>query len=350
MRDSTFSRQLALILGFFGISANFGGSMVSLLTGLAGVSKAENYIVDSAVCFLCTFILIIIFHYLCYVKKDYDKFNIVSITFSGFISFTAMYISTGNFICGFPYYMMIIPIYYGFSIPINKLSHALPISNLIFYDVLFILTFKAPYFPGRAIIPNLSLLQVCASFTATYLFLFYVCLLVSKQFTKQNEKLEESERRYKELSSRDELTGLYNRRSLDNRAEQGFRCAIMYDIDYFKNINDTYGHQTGDEALIMLSQIVLKYCSNEFELYRYGGEEFIILSRLPEDVTLDLFKRIMNDVRMNFIVKGNPVTISAGISTFCKDYNRTIKIADENLYLAKTDGRNKIYMNGEEIN
>ena len=93
----------------------------------------------------------------------------------------------------------------------------------------------------------------------------------------------------------------------------------------------------------------MKYCSNEFELYRYGGEEFVILSRLPDTVTLDLFQYIMQDVRKNFIVEGNPVTISAGIASFCKDYNRTLKIADENLYLAKTDGRNKIYMNGTEI-
>ena len=57
----------------------------------------------------------------------------------------------------------------------------------------------------------------------------------------------------------------------------------------------------------------------------------------------------MKDVRDNFIVEGNNVTISAGIASFCKDYNRTIKIADENLYLAKTDGRNKIYVNGEEV-
>ena len=349
MRESTFSKQLALILGYFGISANFGGSVVSLVTGLAGVTKAENYIIDSTVCFTCTFILLGIFIYLCFKKKDYDRFNFVAITFSGFISFPIMYITTGNLVCGFPFYMMIIPIYYGFSLPVNKISHAYPIANLLLFITLFVLTFKAPYFPGRAIMPNLSLIQTSSSFTATYLFHFYVCYLVSKQFTKQNQELEESEKRYKELSSRDELTGLYNRRSLDNRAEQGFTCMIMYDIDFFKNINDTYGHQTGDEALILLSNIVRKYCSNEFELYRYGGEEFIILSRLPDVVTVELFQHIMNDVRLHFIVEGNSVTISAGIASFCKDYNRTLKVADENLYLAKTDGRNKIYMNGEEI-
>ncbi len=93
----------------------------------------------------------------------------------------------------------------------------------------------------------------------------------------------------------------------------------------------------------------MKYCSNEFELYRYGGEEFVILSRLPDSLTLELFQHVINDVRMHFIVEGNSVTISAGIASFCEGYENTIKLADENLYQAKTTGRNKIYMNGKEI-
>lgn len=350
MRDSTFSRQLALILGLFGITANAAGTVISLITGLAKVSKAENFIVDTIVCFVCTIILAAIFYVLCIKKKAYDKFNIISITFCGFVTFTAMYIGTGNFICGFPYYMMIIPVYYGLSWPIRRNSQFLPIFNLIYYIVVFVLTFKLPIFPGRNIVPNLSMIQTCCAFSATYLFLLYVCYLISKQLNTQNQKLEESEKRYKELSSRDELTGLYNRRSLDNRAAQGFECAVMFDIDFFKKINDTYGHDVGDKALQLLSKIVLNYCSNEFELYRYGGEEFVILSRLPDDITLELFYHVMADVRKNFIIEGNNVTISAGIASFCKDYERTLKIADENLYIAKTTGRNKIFMNGTEYN
>lgn len=349
MQNNVFAKQIATILGIFGISANFLGSLISLFTGLAHVSYAENFVIDTIVCMLCAVILFIIFFTLCIKQKNYTRFNFVAIIFCGFVTFTAMYIVTGNVQCGFPYYMMIIPVYYGFSLPVKKISYSLPVLNLIFYNVLFVLTFKAPYFPGRTIISNSSMIQTCTAFSATYIFMFSVCFLVSRQFLKQNQKLEESEKRYKELSSRDDLTGLYNRRALDNRAELGFKSATIYDIDHFKNINDTYGHQVGDKALQMLSQIVLKYCSNEFELYRYGGEEFVILSRLPDDITLELVQHIMNDVRMHFIVEGNPVTISAGIASFCKDYNRTLKIADENLYLAKTDGRNKIYMNGEEI-
>ena len=349
MQNNAFSKQLATIVGIFGICANVAGTFVSLISGLAHVGGSENFIVDTLVCFFCALTFSIFFFFVCIKKKDYNRFNSIAVNYCGFITFPAMYIVTGNLICGFPFYMLIIPIYYGFSLPLKKKFYIMPAINLIFYDALFILTFLSPVFPGRKIIPNMKIFQTVGSFTINYVFIFCICYLVSNQFAKQNERLEDSEKRYKELSSRDDLTCLYNRRSLDNRGEQGFASLIMYDIDYFKNINDTYGHQIGDEALISLSQIVLKYCSNEFELFRYGGEEFVILSRLPDDITLELFQHVMNDVRMNFIVKGNPVTISAGIASFCKDYNRTLKIADENLYLAKTDGRNKIYMNGTEI-
>ena len=349
MQNKAFAKQLATIFGIFGISANFLGTFISLITGLTHVSGAENFVLDTLVCLFCALILLILFIVLCLKKKNYNLFNLLSVIFCGYITFTAMYIVTGNVQCGFPFYMMIIPIYYGFSLPIRRISFSLPLGNLIFYNILFVLTFTAPSFPGRTTIPNASMIQTCTAFSATYLLLFFVCYLVSKQFTNQNQKLEDSEKSYRELSSRDDLTGLYNRRALDNRAELGFKSLIIYDIDFFKNINDTYGHQVGDVALQQLSQIVLKYCSNEFELFRYGGEEFVILSRLPDDITLELFQHVMHDVRLLFVVEGNPVTISAGIASFCKDYQRTLKVADENLYLAKTDGRNKIYMNGEEI-
>ncbi len=349
MQNSAFAKQLAMILGIFGISANFMGTLVSFFTGLAHVSAAENFIIDTLVCLFCTIILAFIFFYFCFVKKEYDRFNFVAITFCGFVTFTAMYIVTGNLRCGFPFYMMIIPTYYGFSIPLKKTNFLLPVLNLIFYNVLFVLTFLSPWFPGRIIVSNSNIIQTCTAFSVSYFFLFGACYFVSKQLTKQNKELEESEKRYRELSSLDELTGLYNRRALDNRAELGFRSAIIYDIDFFKKINDNYGHQIGDQALLNLSHLVQKYCSNEFELYRYGGEEFVILSRLPDEVTMELFLHIMNDVRLNFIVEKDSVTISAGIASFCKDYNRTIKIADENLYLAKTNGRNKLYMNGKEV-
>ena len=159
-------------------------------------------------------------------------------------------------------------------------------------------------------------------------------------------------------ANKDGLTGIFNKKYFEEHLATEFAFArrhnsplslIMFDIDHFKKVNDTYGHLAGDEILRSVTHLIASMVRTEDLLARYGGEEFVILSRLPDDITLELFKHVMHDVRLNFIVEGNPVTISAGIASFCKDYNRTIKIADENLYLAKTDGRNKIYMNGEEI-
>ena len=172
MQNNVFAKQIATILGIFGISANFLGSLISLFTGLAHVSYAENFVIDTIVCMLCAVILFIIFFTLCIKQKNYTRFNFVAIIFCGFVTFTAMYIVTGNVQCGFPYYMMIIPVYYGFSLPVKKISYSLPVLNLIFYNVLFVLTFKAPYFPGRTIISNSSMIQTCTAFSATYIFMF----------------------------------------------------------------------------------------------------------------------------------------------------------------------------------
>ena len=137
MQDNAFAKKLAIILGIFGISANFLGTLISLITGLAHVSGAENYIIDTIVCLICALILAYIFYYYCFHKIDYNRFNVVCITFCGFITFSAMYIVTGNIQCGFPFYMMIIPVYYGFSLLIKKISFSLPILNLILYIILF---------------------------------------------------------------------------------------------------------------------------------------------------------------------------------------------------------------------
>ena len=156
MQNNAFAKQLATILGIFGISANFAGTRLSLISGLAHVSGTENYVINTLVCFFCTLSFSLIFYIFCIRKKDYFLFNAIAVNYCGFVTFTAMYIVTGNLICGFPFYMLIIPIYYGFSIPLVKKKNILPALNLILYDALFILTFKAPYFPCRQIIPNLN--------------------------------------------------------------------------------------------------------------------------------------------------------------------------------------------------
>jgi diguanylate cyclase (GGDEF)-like protein len=121
---------------------------------------------------------------------------------------------------------------------------------------------------------------------------------------------------------------------------------IMLDIDHFKNINDTYGHQTGDEVLTSLSKLLKATIRTTDALGRYGGEEFIILlteTSVPNTVTAAEHIRLTCE-RHRFI-HGKTLTISCGVAGVDRDttsVEEIIRRADENLYKAKKGGRNMV--------
>ena len=156
----------------------------------------------------------------------------------------------------------------------------------------------------------------------------------------------------------DALTGLYNRKYLDEfidkklplELKEGTTFAIMFlDIDYFKMVNDTYGHDVGDDILRKLS-IVMKKCISENEfIIRYGGEEFLILMRNPtEESAHELALKINKEfskIVFNYNGDSFTKTVSIGYSFYTKDtdqFYKCIKYADISLYEAKSTGRNKV--------
>lgn len=170
----------------------------------------------------------------------------------------------------------------------------------------------------------------------------------------------------------DSLTGLYNRKYLDEIVEKqlnldmknGVVYAIMFlDIDYFKMVNDTYGHDVGDDILRKLAVTMKKLISKDECIIRYGGEEFLILMRNPtEDSAKELALRINKEFSKIVFNYGNDTfnkTVSIGYSFFPADteqFWKCIKYADISLYEAKDTGRNKvvrfskdILKNGEKI-
>lgn len=156
----------------------------------------------------------------------------------------------------------------------------------------------------------------------------------------------------------DALTGLYNRKYLEDfidkkmpdEIEKGTTYAVMFlDIDYFKMVNDTYGHDVGDDILRKLA-ITLKSCisQNEF-IIRYGGEEFLILMKNPsEESAKELALKINSEFSklvFNYNNDSFSKTISIGYSFFPEDAEqiyKCIKYADIALYEAKATGRNKV--------
>ncbi len=162
-----------------------------------------------------------------------------------------------------------------------------------------------------------------------------------------------------ETTLRDPMTDLYNRRFLEtytdtlvaNTMRRGTRVGIlMCDMDFFKEVNDTYGHETGDVVLIKTAE-VLKSCVRASDMViRYGGEEFVILLidvKTSQD-TLDLAERIRSAMELTIINVPDGTlkkTLSIGVSEFPGDtegFWEAIKFADVALYRAKNEGRNRV--------
>lgn len=170
----------------------------------------------------------------------------------------------------------------------------------------------------------------------------------------------ETEKKYREIAIRDPLTEVYNRRHLferlssmiseHTRTKKDFSVAIL-DIDFFKKINDTFGHQAGDYILKEFTKTITHNLRPYDVLGRYGGEEFmIILDWVSKETALIIVERILTDVRQKKYVYGDATicfTFSAGISD-CKDAEEDFKVeklvekADSRLYSAKHSGRNTI--------
>jgi two-component system cell cycle response regulator len=181
-------------------------------------------------------------------------------------------------------------------------------------------------------------------------------LVTSKQLFDQ---VQQQRRELRERSIHDALTGLYNRHYLAEVSNQLFANAdrqqrplsvMMVDLDHFKNINDTYGHDVGDKVLASVGQLLAQDCRLGDVAARFGGEEFVIL--LPDcnqaAATLRA-ERLLADLRA-LRPAGVPITASIGVSaqgsSQIMGFDELFKRADEAVYEAKQSGRNQVVTRG----
>jgi diguanylate cyclase (GGDEF)-like protein len=178
-----------------------------------------------------------------------------------------------------------------------------------------------------------------------------------KKLYNRGVELNEAYKRIEELAELDELTGSFNRRCimrmLDDEIARAHRaktpCSIaLIDLDWFKRINDAYGHPTGDEVLRAFAITIFANIRNIDRFGRYGGEEFLlVLPDTPGDDAariLDRLRTIIADLDWSAFSPGMRVTISAGVAML--NPNETpdtfLARADSALYAAKARGRNRI--------
>jgi diguanylate cyclase (GGDEF)-like protein len=183
------------------------------------------------------------------------------------------------------------------------------------------------------------------------------------RFSLVSEDEEKALRKMYDAALRDGLTGVFNRKHLDERIDVEIAYAqrnqtelslVMFDVDHFKKVNDTYGHLAGDAVLKRVAQVLAAGLRSEDVLGRYGGEEFVIVVRgISVTSAKVLAERLRESLEKTSLRLGSAtlaVTASAGVSSLAcmqvqqggSDKTSLLGIADTRLYEAKQAGRNRV--------
>ena len=199
-----------------------------------------------------------------------------------------------------------------------------------------------------------------------YVGMLFIVILLLFRVKTLIKRLSSSRDELERQALTDPMTKLYNRRYLSEITQHllglmrrnGSKLAVvMLDIDKFKNVNDTYGHQVGDDVIIKLAQTLEKHTRTSDVIFRLGGEEFLIL--LPEtgmDGALSMSETLRSEVEKLVLTLGNEIelrfTISIGISEVLRDeenFDAAMTRADSALYEAKESGRNRVCQAQEDV-
>ncbi len=171
--------------------------------------------------------------------------------------------------------------------------------------------------------------------------------------------------RTKYLSVTDNLTGLANRRNFESTFEKEFLRAlrynnkltlVMFDIDHFKNINDTFGHPCGDFILRQVANSALQTFRKTDSIFRFGGEEFVVILTETDIkqaiIPLERFRKTVETLGLTYQDQEVTVTVSIGacqLTPNIKTKEEFLQKVDETLYKAKNSGRNKTILAEQDL-
>jgi diguanylate cyclase len=222
---------------------------------------------------------------------------------------------------------------------------------------LFLLTDKPMAMPNGNYLERFATMTVFILTIGRCMFIGIFSSAMRESLYKSGLALKEANRRIEELAELDDLTGSFNRRCimqfLDEEIARAHRmnipCSIaLLDLDWFKRINDTYGHPTGDEVLKTFAITAFANIRAVDRFGRYGGEEFLLV--LPDTShetaahTLERLRTIIAELDWSTFAPGMRVTVSAGVATLRPNEKSDgfLARADSALYKAKAQGRNRI--------
>lgn len=185
---------------------------------------------------------------------------------------------------------------------------------------------------------------------------------ISLQNARATGELQQANKELEQKATRDAVTGLFNRRHFDEKLDENFLTAgpdkplslVFIDLDHFKSVNDTHGHDAGDTVLVAVAETVAQTVDGKGDAFRYGGDEFLMLST---GMTRNDAAVLAEQLRVNIINAMSKLTIgeagvnpgvtgSIGVATYdgsvFKRSEQLVKAADKGAYAAKTSGRNAV--------
>lgn len=289
-------------------------------------------------------------------NSQYKLAAYISFLFLTFIVFPLLWFFNGGLSSSIPYFYIFM--IFLTAVILNKFKYKLMLFiQLCVVLALILIEFHYPNLIVGYSSKQSQIIDMGSSLIILLVLIFYLILYIMEEYHRTITKLEKAQVELEDVNATlrhasitDELTGLYNRRYIMNLIESNFtnasspiKAVVMIDIDFFKKINDQFGHGTGDFVLRRLGQLFTEVLSIN-PIARIGGEEFlaIIYSENAFLLAENLRKEIESLSWDNAQLK---VTISAGVYNLMPNENleRLLERVDTSLYKAKAMGRNQIY-------
>lgn len=331
--DSLMRRTLFFIL-------NLVLALTSLIMSIVNIFTSEYILMCST--FIFTF-LCILNTILIRVLKELERvlyfiFEIEAIILLGFFvisgipnGFSALWV------CLIPSFSLLI-----FGVKTGSLFSLLALAMMIFL-------FWIP--AGNSILMYSYSKEFMLRFPIFYTSLYVISLLIECLRKETQNQLEFIKQKYWYLYRHDALTGLFNRYGIKEYIDEAFKkndhvSVILFDIDNFKNINDLYGHDCGDEVLKAVSTVPISVMCNHCQCCRWGGEEFLLIMECNHNAfeTAEKIRHKVENMKIPYKEEKIKVTVSVGIC-IAEDLTKTnahdvIDIADKALYKSKLSGKN----------
>lgn len=245
--------------------------------------------------------------------------------------------------------------YISHTFPQKQIASSVIMSFFILFTFAFCYFFSTIYEAPYALMPDSIITHLIYFFNiiCTFGLQVLICVFFMLEVRFSETKLSKENQTLGKAAQFDHLTGLYNRWSMQEYLENATNsdrpfCIVMCDIDDFKHINDTYGHDSGDEVLKHISKIISSKLPSNSYVSRWGGEEFLILLN---NLSLEASYALMDNIRSQIAASHTQVgdltithTMTMGLTSHIpgNSIDTTISTSDKYLYIGKRNGKNAV--------